>query len=70
MLPIKCEVPQGSIFGPLLFIFYINNKVNSSQLAIFIMFADDTNVFFKQKDLSTLYNIINTELSKIPNGLN
>ena len=29
------------------------------------MFADDTNLFFKHKDLSTLYNIIDTELSKI-----
>ena len=29
------------------------------------MFADDTNLFFKRKDLTTLFNIINAELSKI-----
>ena len=64
MLPIICGVPQSSILGPLLFILYINHIVNSA-LAIFIMFADDTNLFFKHTDLSTLYNIINTELSTI-----
>ena len=47
MLLIKCEVPQGLVLGPLLFILYMNAIVNSSQLAIFIMFADDTNLFFK-----------------------
>ena len=70
MLPIKCWVPQGSILVPLLFILYINEIVNSSQLEIFIMFADDTHLFFKHKDLNTLYSIINTELHKIAHGLN
>ena len=58
-------MPHGSILGLLIFILYINDIVNSSQLAIFIMFADHTNLLFKHKDLNTLYSIINTELSKI-----
>jgi hypothetical protein len=64
-LPVKCGVPQGSILGPLLFILYINDIIHSSELAKFIMFADDTNIFFKHKNLSILYNVINTELEKI-----
>ena len=67
LLTIKCGVPHGSILGPLLFIMYVNDIVNSSNLANFIMFADDTNLFFKHKDLTTLFNIINAELSKISN---
>ena len=45
-LPIKCGVLQGSILGQLLFALYINDIVNSSQLEIFIKFADYTNLFW------------------------
>ena len=45
--------------------YYINDIVNSSELANFIMFADYTNLFFKHKDLTKLFSIINAELSKI-----
>ena len=46
-LPITCGVPQGSILGPLPFILYINDIVSTSNLAKFILFAADTNLFFK-----------------------
>ena len=65
ILPVTCDVPQGFILGPLLFILFINDIVNTSNLTEFIMFADDTILFFKHQNLITLYNIVNTELIQI-----
>ena len=65
ILTILCGFHQGSILGPLLFLIYINDIVNISELIKFIIFADDTNLFFKHKNLNTLVSIINTELIQI-----
>ena len=62
---ISCGVPQGSILEPLLFLFYINDIVRSSDLLKFIIFADDTNLFMSNIDLKTLISNVNDELSKV-----
>ena len=41
-LSITTGVPQGSILGPLLFILYIHDFPQASNLFDFIMYADDT----------------------------
>ncbi len=67
---IKSGVPQGSILGPILFLLYINDIENCSKLVSFILFADDTNIFYSNKCLKTLSNIIQTEIDKIAEWLN
>ena len=56
---------QSSILGSLLFILYINDIFNTSNLAKFILIVYDTNLFFKHQDLETFINTINTEIAKI-----
>ena len=61
---IRAGVPQGSILGPLLILFYINDIVLEIKSNI-RPFADDTSLFIIVDNPTEAANILNDDLSKI-----
>ena len=60
-----CGIPQGSVLGPLLFLLFINDLCNLPNNATPFVFADDTTLFLKGKNLQQMSSTINNELSSI-----
>ena len=67
-MPIKFGVPQGSILGPLLFLIFINDLPNATNFFI-KLFADDTFLCAKNKDIMSLQTEVNFELQKVNDWL-
>ena len=67
LVNVTTSVPQGSILGPLLFSISINNLIHVTDKLKFIMYADDTTIYFSLEDFdpTTRERDINSELEKI-----
>ena len=65
-----CEAVQGSIFGILLFLIYVDNLCMASSLLTPTMFADDTNLsFFKIRILRNFLIVSEINYRKLPPDL-
>ena len=64
---IKCDIPQGSVLGPLLFILYINYLLNIPDTFKSVLFADDTTLIFSNTSILELKNNIEFNINKLYN---
>lgn len=59
-------MPQGSILGPALFLFYNSDLCTVLNALYFMLFADNTNMYYSPQDPNQLMEIMNSKLKKLP----
>ena len=59
---IGAGIAQGTVLGPLLFIFYVNDCINVLSRCKIAMFADDCVLYHSGNNWNTVHDILQKEL--------
>ena len=60
---ISFGIPQGSVMGPILFLFYVNDLPTIIDPAKTILYADDTTISFSHSNFDYLIQTMNNSYS-------
>ena len=61
---VSCDVPQGSISGPPLFLIYVNDMSQAVKCHLFL-YADDSCLVCQHKDVNEIGKQLNVDFSNI-----
>ena len=67
--PVNCGVPQGSILGPQLFIMHFNGIKTSLKHCNFLMYADDTVIYYTHKIMEQIEEKLQVDFTNITSWL-
>jgi hypothetical protein len=56
---------QGSVLGPLFFLFYVNDMARATGELGFVLFGDDTNLFAEGHDPARLFERVNVGIAEL-----
>ena len=60
-------IAQGTVLGPLLFIFYMNDCINVLERSKISLFADDCVIYYSGNNWNTVYTVLQRELDLFEN---
>ena len=69
-MSVSLGVSQGSVFGPLLFLIYINDLNTAIKHCKVNHFADDTNLLHSNDSIKKLNKAVSSDLRNLTNWLN